>query len=89
MLDRRILPRILHDLEIQAAVVLLGPRQVGKTTLARAIAEQRPSIYLDLEDPADRDKLTAPALFLQGRGRMRVQSHRPVQVCRWQVIVFY
>lgn len=66
MLDRRILPGILHDLSIQAAVVLLGPRQVGKTTLARGIAATTPSIYLDLEDPADRDKLTDPALFLEG-----------------------
>ena len=66
MIDRRILPRILHDLSVQAAVVLLGPRQVGKTTLARSIAETRPSIYLDLEDPADRDKLADPALFLEG-----------------------
>ena len=33
----------------QAAVALIGPRQVGKTTLAHEIAKTRPSIYLDLE----------------------------------------
>jgi hypothetical protein len=37
---------------------------VGKTTLAHAIAESGPSIYLDLEDAADRDKLADPALYL-------------------------
>jgi predicted AAA+ superfamily ATPase len=41
------------------AVVLLGPRQVGKTTLARQIAATWPgaTVYLDLERPADRLRL--------------------------------
>jgi energy-coupling factor transporter ATP-binding protein EcfA2 len=64
MLNRRIEAQIRADLEDQAAVALLGPRQVGKTTLALAIAEAGPSVYLDLEDPADRDKLADPALYL-------------------------
>lgn len=64
MLSRRIEAQIRADLEDQAAVALLGPRQVGKTTLALAIAEAGPSVYLDLEDPADRDKLADPALYL-------------------------
>lgn len=48
----------------QAAVVLLGPRQVGKTTLALDIAAERPSVYLDLEREADRQILTEPDLYL-------------------------
>ena len=48
----------------QAAVALIGPRQVGKTTLAHAIAEQTEAVYLDLEAGADRAKLADPALFL-------------------------
>ena len=64
MLNPRIEAQIRTDLEDQAAVALLGPRQVGKTTLALAIAEASPSVYLDLEDPADRDKLADPALYL-------------------------
>ena len=48
------------------AVALLGPRQVGKTTLAELIVEDRPSVYLDLEDAADREKLTDAALYLSG-----------------------
>jgi predicted AAA+ superfamily ATPase len=38
-------------------VALLGPRQVGKTTLAQAFRADRPSIYLDPENPADLEKL--------------------------------
>ena len=65
MLKRRLQAQICSDLEAQAAVTLLGARQVGKTTLALQIAEAVPSIYLDLEDPADRDKLADPALYLR------------------------
>ena len=48
------------------AVALLGPRQTGKTTLAGLIAQERASIYLDLEDPTDRAKLSDAALYLSG-----------------------
>ena len=51
-------------LERQAAAALIGPRQVGKTTLALEIGRTRGALYLDLEDRADRDKLADPALFL-------------------------
>ena len=47
-------------------MALLGPRQAGKTTLAEQIGEERPSVYLDLEDAADREKLADPALYLSG-----------------------
>ena len=46
------------------AVALLGPRQVGKTTLALALAEGRDAIYLDLESDADRARLQEPELYL-------------------------
>jgi uncharacterized protein len=46
------------------AVALLGPRQVGKTTLAGMVAAGRPSLYLDLESPADRAKLADPEMYL-------------------------
>lgn len=51
-------------LETQAAVVLLGPRQVGKTTLALDIASGQPSVYLDLERVADRQILSEPDVYL-------------------------
>jgi predicted AAA+ superfamily ATPase len=57
MIDRSIRRRIEDQLDYFPAVVLLGPRQVGKTTLARAIGEQRDAVYLDLEDGDDRQQL--------------------------------
>jgi uncharacterized protein len=48
------------------AVVLLGPRQVGKTTLAKKIVEELPeSMYLDLEKAADIRKLDDSGGFLR------------------------
>lgn len=65
MIDRIITPSIEAALDRQAAVALIGPRQVGKTTLALAIGERRNALYLDLEDRDDRNKLSNPALFLE------------------------
>lgn len=64
MIARRIESRLVELLDTNPAVALLGPRQVGKTTLALAVAETRPAIYLDLESEADRAKLSEPELFL-------------------------
>jgi len=50
---------------MEPAVALLGPRQVGKTTLALQIAEGRPSTYLDLERRTDREKLDDAESFLR------------------------
>lgn len=65
MLARRVREQVLRALANQAAVALIGPRQVGKTTLALAIGDERGALYLDLEDRADREKLSDPALFLE------------------------
>lgn len=48
-----------------AAVGLLGPRQVGKTTLALQVGQKLQSIYLDLELPSNRNKLSEPELFFE------------------------
>lgn len=53
MIDRRLIIQIKDRLSHVPAVVLLGPRQVGKTTLARAIAQDRDALYLDLERQED------------------------------------
>jgi len=45
--------------------VLVGPRQVGKTTLALELGRELGAVYLDLEDRRDRAKLEEPALFLE------------------------
>jgi predicted AAA+ superfamily ATPase len=65
MIPRRALTFVRDALGRQAAVGLIGPRQVGKTTLATTIAEATPSLYLDLEAREDRDKLAEPVLFFR------------------------
>jgi len=66
MIERSVTTQIEHSLSEQAAVAIIGPRQVGKTTLAREIADSRPaSLYLDLEAREDRDRLAEPTLFLR------------------------
>ncbi len=64
MIERRLLPELQLLLADYPAVALLGPRQVGKTTLALKVAETINSIYLDLESAADRSKLADPELYL-------------------------
>lgn len=64
MITRKHLRRVKDALTNQAGVVLLGPRQVGKTTLAQDIAEARDAVYLDLERSADRQVLEEPDLYL-------------------------
>jgi predicted AAA+ superfamily ATPase len=58
-------PLLRRRLEQFPAVALLGPRQVGKTTLALQLAATTPSLYLDLEASADLARLSEPSLFLQ------------------------
>ncbi len=64
MIWRRVGSDIVARLEQMPAVALLGPRQVGKTTLALEIAEGRGATYLDLESVADRARLQEPVLYL-------------------------
>jgi uncharacterized protein len=64
MILRRQAATVEAALARQPAVALLGPRQVGKTTLALALVEGRPSVYLDLESEADRAKLVDAESYL-------------------------
>lgn len=64
MLERQLRPLLAEELQRSPAIALLGPRQVGKTTLALEVAKTIPSIYLDLESERDRAKLTQPELYL-------------------------
>ena len=63
MIKRWIGSHLKQAMRSRPVVVLLGPRQVGKTTLAHVIAKEYPSIYLDLESPADRSKLSDPLVY--------------------------
>lgn len=65
MIPRLITEKLQSRIDRVPAVALLGARQVGKTTLARALAEQRDSIYLDLEMPRDQLKLRDPEGYLR------------------------
>ena len=71
MLDREILPLLKWRLEHFDSVALMGPRQVGKTTLARQIADQAgtDAKYLDLERPADRRLLDDAEAYFKAYAR--------------------
>lgn len=64
MIDRNLCLTVEAALQDYPAVTLLGARQVGKTTLARQIGQTRSAVYLDIERPSDRQKLTAPEAYL-------------------------
>lgn len=66
-MNTRVLLKLLEkDLQTVPAVVLFGPRQVGKTTLVKQLVESHPEkfLYFDMELPSDRVKLTDAELFL-------------------------
>ena len=66
IIKRNITATIIDRLLTNPAVALLGARQVGKSTIAGMIIEKFPgAIYLDLERPADLNKLTDPEAFFQ------------------------
>lgn len=57
--------RIAAALERSRGVVLVGPRQVGKTTLARSFLSAGAATYFDLEDPRVEAQLESPMLALE------------------------
>jgi predicted AAA+ superfamily ATPase len=64
VISRRLISRLKERLLHSPAVVLLGPRQVGKTTLALEVGAEGASLYLDLEDENDRARLSNPNRYL-------------------------
>ena len=66
MLKRpQLLDRLRTGLKASPAVALLGPRQCGKTTLARQLAGTSKSTYFDLENPVDLARLSEPMTALE------------------------
>jgi predicted AAA+ superfamily ATPase len=65
IIERTALKKASSDLKMFPAVAIIGPRQVGKTTLAKQLMQDRPkSVYLDLERQSDLTKLIDPELYL-------------------------
>ena len=64
MFKRHLQSLLGEELQFSPAVALLGPRQVGKTTLALEVARNIPHVYLDLESDRDRGKLAQAVLYL-------------------------
>jgi predicted AAA+ superfamily ATPase len=64
MINRRLTPLLNDTIAHTPAVALLGPRQVGKTTLALQVGRDFGALYLDLESEEDRAKLAQPELYL-------------------------
>jgi len=67
MLESIITEKVNRALTRQAAVALIGPRQVGKTTLALEIGQKLGELYLDLENRDDRERLRDPVLFFESQ----------------------
>lgn len=67
MIKRKLQAKIVNLLKQFPAVAILGPRQAGKTTLAKHIAasRKRTSLYLDIEKPADRNRLKDAHSYLE------------------------
>ncbi len=79
MRARNLNRQVRELLDSTPAVVLIGSRQVGKTTLAREIGDERDAVYLDLESPSDRAKLADPESYLnEHMGRLVIldEVHR-------------
>lgn len=66
ILRPRVLERITRTHAHHPIAALLGPRQCGKTTLARMIAEREPCTFFDLENPVDSRRLSVPMQALEG-----------------------
>ena len=58
--------QIEASFEIHPVTALLLPRQCGKTTLARFIADREPSTFFDLEDPVDIRRLYGSGITRPG-----------------------
>lgn len=73
MIERGLLKiRVEAALKRSRVVALLGPRQAGKTTLARVLASSREATVFDLEDPVDSARLSLPKKALGELGGLVV-----------------
>ena len=57
--------RVTYGLEHSPVTLILGPRQCGKTTLARQLGQNQEGSYYDLESPRDLARLAQPQTVLE------------------------
>jgi predicted AAA+ superfamily ATPase len=67
MIKRILAQKIESKLFKGKALIVLGPRQVGKTTLVQELLRNKEYLFLDGDDPVTRD-------VLQGAGTVKLQS---------------
>src|SRR5690606_4863678 len=67
MIERIIEQELVEILGEFPAIAIIGPRQVGKTTLAKTLGKLllKEVLYVDLENPRDENKLADPVLFFE------------------------
>jgi len=67
MISRKLHNELLKAIDFFPVTGIVGPRQVGKTTLSKSIISSinKESVYLDLENPKDVAKLTDPVLYFE------------------------
>ncbi len=67
MINRLITRDLLETLSFFPVLAIVGPRQVGKTTLAKYLSQKinKKTIYIDLENDSDVAKLADPILFFE------------------------
>ncbi len=63
--ERTLLSQLVEYMDIFPAVGILGPRQVGKTTMVKNLSASTDKIHLDLEKASDRAKLNDVELFFE------------------------
>ncbi len=67
MIERiELLRQVEYGLQRNPVTAILGPRQCGKTTLAKEVGRRENAVYFDLEDPNDQARLANPQLTLEG-----------------------
>ena len=73
MITRRLEAQVQQAIQRSPSVALMGPRQVGKTTIALNLSEQMPAIYLDLENSLDAIKVQdIGAFYTENRTKLIV-----------------
>ena len=73
MIKRRLEEKIREALQQNPAVALLGPRQVGKTTLALRMMPGDKAVYIDLENDLDRQKVDDfHSFYAQNSGKLLI-----------------